>query len=384
MADLLTYLPLFVETTDTIRARIDSDVNAGLDPADPNFIDTSEGILYFDVTQAIILEIERLWDAASAEVPAVMLPQFAWGDYLDNWGVVVNLPRKDAVAATGVVTFSGTAGALVSTGTQVSPLQTDPDVAPPIYATTASGVIGGGGTVDVPVAAVTPGVVGNVPSGTVTQILSPNPNVTAITNAAGISGGQEVETDDAYRERILLEFSQAQGAGNQSDYLRWALAYPGVGGATVQPLWAGPGTVRVIVTDPLNNAVAGAVVTGFQAQLDPIAGQGAGLAPIGATVTVATVTPVTVDVSASVTFAAGYSLDGTSGTIATRDAIVAAIDDYLNALHAGDTVYLRHVESRFFAVKGVLDVASLLLNGAASNVTMTGLQIADRGTVTLA
>jgi uncharacterized phage protein gp47/JayE len=81
--------------------------------------------------------------------------------------------------------------------------------------------------------------------------------------------------------------------------------------------------------------------------------------------------------------ASGYSLDGTAGTVATRAAITQAIADYVGSLAPGDTVYLRHVEARFFAVQGVLDVTSLLLNGAASNVTIGGLQVADLGTVTL-
>jgi uncharacterized phage protein gp47/JayE len=383
LADFLDFLPLFTETTDTIRARIDADMNAGVDPSDPNFADTTEGGIYFDITQTIILEIERIWDALAAEVPAVMFPAYTWGDYLDEWGITVNVPRKAAVAATGTVTFTGTAGTLIATGTTVSPLQTDPDVAPPSFVTASSAVIGVGGTVDVPIVAATPGVIGNVAAGTITLLLSPNAGLTALTNAAAMSGGEEVETDDAYRERILLEFSQSPGAGNQADYLRWALAYPGVGNATVQPVWAGAGTVRVIVTDADNNPVSGAVVSGLQALLDPTPGQGAGLAPIGAIVTVATPTPVTINISATVVHASGYSLDGTAGTVATRAAITQAIADYVGSLAPGDTVYLRHVEARFFAVQGVLDVTSLLLNGAASNVTIGGLQVADLGTVTL-
>jgi uncharacterized phage protein gp47/JayE len=343
--EFIDFLPLYVETTDTIRARIDADVNAGVDPSDPAFVDTTEGGMFYDASQPIILEIERLWDALSAEVPAVMFPAFAWGDYLDEWGVTVNLPRKAAVAATGVVTFTGAVGTLIGTGTVVAPVQTDPDVAPPNFATTASAVIGGSGMVDVPIAASVAGSVGNVAAGTITLLLSPNGGIAAVTNASATGGGEEVETDDSYRERILLEFSQAQGAGNQSDYLRWALAYPGVGHATVQPVWAGAGTVRVIVTDAANNPVAAGVVSGLQAELDPSAGLGAGLAPIGAIVTVATPTLVAINVSATVSFEANYSLDGTAGTIATRQAITDAI--------------------------------------AETNVTSGDLQVADMGTVTL-
>jgi hypothetical protein len=77
--EFIDFLPLYVETTDTIRARIDADVNAGVDPSDPAFVDTTEGGMFYDASQPIILEIERLWDALSAEVPARRpLPRRAW------------------------------------------------------------------------------------------------------------------------------------------------------------------------------------------------------------------------------------------------------------------------------------------------------------------
>jgi uncharacterized phage protein gp47/JayE len=383
VAEFEDFLPLYVETTDTIRARIDADVNAGVDPTDPAFIDTTEGGIYFDLSQPVVLELERVWDALSAEVPAVMFPAFAYDDYLDEWGVTISIPRKAAVAATGTVRFTGTVGGLIASGTQVSPVQTDPDADPPVFQTIASAIIGAGGTVDVPVQAVEAGSAGNVAAGTITVLVSPNPQIAAVTNVAAISGGAEVETDDLYRERILLGFSSTEGAGNQADYLRWALAYPGVGHAVVQPIWNGAGTVRVIITDANQQPVSTTVINGLQTELDPVPGQGAGLAPIGAIVTVATTTTVAVNVSATVTFKVGYSLDGTGGTVATRPAIVAAIQDYFDSLSAGDTVYIRHVESRFFAVQGVLDVTNLLLNGGAANVTMGALQQAELGTVTL-
>lgn len=312
-----------------------------------------------------------------------MFPAFAWGVYLDEWGVTVAVERKEAVQATGEVTFTGLNGTLIATGTQVSPPQTDPDVAPPIFETTGSGSIGVGGTIILPIRAVEPGSGANVASGTITLLVSPVAGVTALTNVAATSGGAEVETDEAYRERILLEIAQPAGAGNQADYQRWALAYPGVGHATVQALWNGAGTVRVIVTDPDNNPVSPTVVAGLQADLDPVAQQGAGRAPIGALVTVAAPTSLTVNISATVTFKTGYSLDGTAGTVPTRSVIVTAIKQYIDNLGPDDDVIFNHVEARFFAVEGVFDVSSLLLNGVATNVGVASLQVAETGTVTL-
>lgn len=383
---LLDFLPLFQETTASIRARIDADANAGIDPTDPAFLDTTQGGIYYDITQPVVLELERLWDAVATEYPAAAFPGFAWGPYLDQWGVTLNLPRKDAVKATGVVTFTGSPGTLIGTGTQVGTVQTDPDVSPPSFVTTESGTIPGGGSIDLDVEAAVGGSLGNVAPGTITILISPvtpSGGVSAITNADSTSGGAEVETDDDYRTRILLQLSQPAGAGNVTDYERWALAYPGVGHVSVTPIWAGPGTVHVIITDANSQPVAGAVVTGLQNELDPIAGEGEGLAPIGATVTVDTPTLVTVNLSATVVHEPGYSLDGGSGTVATRADIEAAIEDYFKTLSAGDDVYIRHVEARFFAVTGVLDVTSLLLNGAGTNVTITALQQASFGTATL-
>jgi uncharacterized phage protein gp47/JayE len=388
---VLDFLPLFRETVDTVRARVDADMNAGVDPTDPAFIDTTEGGIAYDLTQPVVIEIVRLYDALATEYPAAATPLFAFGTYLDYWGDVVDVPRKDATFATGVVRFTGTIGRLVATGTQVSTLQTDPNVDPPEFAVTGpGGVIPAGGFIDLPVQAVRSGTEGNVAAGTVVVLETPNADIAAVTNLAAITAGTEVETDDSYSDRILLEFSQPPGAGNQADYIRWALAYPGIGHATVQPLWNGAGTVRVIVTDDDNNPVSGVIVSGLQALLDPVPQQGAGQAPIGALVTVATPTPVTINVSATVTFEGGYSLDGTGGTVAVRQAIVDAITDYVNGLGPGQEVVFRHLEARFFQVQGVHDVSNLLINGVGQagagggNQPITGLQVADIGTVTLA
>jgi uncharacterized phage protein gp47/JayE len=384
MADFADFIPIFQESIETIRARLDADINAGLDPNDPAFLDTTEGGLWFDLSQTVALEIEREWDALGAEVPAALFPVFAWGEYLDEHGVTINLPRKDAVAATGMVTFTGTSGTLVATGTQVATVQTDPDADPITFRTSAPATIPAGGSVDVPVEAIEAGSAGNVASATITVLLSPVGGISAIVNADAVTGGADVETDDAYRDRILLEYAAPHGSGTVADYKRWALGYPPVGYAAVDPLWNGAGTVRVIVTDVSNNPVSASVISGLQALLDPVAGQGQGLAPIGAVVTVATPATVSINVSATVSLLGGYTLDGTGGTVAVRQNVEEAIKSYIDKLGPGDDVVREHVASQFFTVEGVYDVSNVLLNGAATNVTLTSMQVARTGTVTLA
>lgn len=117
---LTDFLPIFNETTATIRARIDADVNAGLTPDDPRWIDTREGSFFYDITQPVVIELARQWDALSVEVPAAAFVEFAWGVYLDYHAAVFDLVRKPAVPATGVVLFAGDAGSFVAEGTIIA------------------------------------------------------------------------------------------------------------------------------------------------------------------------------------------------------------------------------------------------------------------------
>jgi len=142
MAELLDYLPLFQEDATSIRARLDADVNAGLTSDDLRWIDTREGTFYWVVTQPVVIELARLWDALSLEVPASAFPLFAWGDYLDRHAEVFGLVRKDPVAAGGEVVFTGDPGTLVATGTTVSSDPATEDDEGQEFLTTVSGVIG--------------------------------------------------------------------------------------------------------------------------------------------------------------------------------------------------------------------------------------------------
>lgn len=367
MPDIDEFVPIARENIDTIRARMDSDINAGLSPSDPRWVDTVEGGPYWDLSQVAGLEIERIWDFLSVEVPAAMFPSYAWGIYLDEHALTYGLVRKDPVKASGVVRFTGADGAQIITGTQVGTEPDDPDDDPIVYETTQSGTVpvAGAGYIDLTVDAVEAGTDSNVAIGLVTLLLSDTSDIESVSNVTSIIGGEDQESDIDLQDRLLLEISSAQGAGTQADYTRWALSYPGVGHATVQPAWAGGGTVRVVITDADNQPVGVSTVNGLQALLDPTSapGAGQGLAPIGASVTVATPAFYYVNAQATVVHDSGYSLDGASGTIATRADIVAAITAYVDSLAPGAEVVTNRIEYAIMSVKGVHDVTGTQLAG---------------------
>lgn len=378
MPDITDFTPVTQETAETIRARIDANVNMGRDPSDPQWVDTVEGGIYWDLTQIWVLEAERLWDFLGTEVPAAMFPSYAWGDFLDEHALTYGIVRKDAIAATGTIRFTGTSGTLIPTGTSVGTVTTDPDGVSIVFVTTQPGSIPVGGYVDVAIQAAEVGTDSNVGAHTITLLNSPINGVASVDNAAATASGEEQESDTDLQTRVLIEIASTQGAGTISDYTKWALAYPGVGNVTVQPAWAGGGTVRVVVTDANNLPVSAGIVSGLQAILDPTSapGAGQGLAPIGAIVTVATPNPYYVDYSATIVHSTGYTLDGTAGTIATRASIVAAVTAYVNTLAPGASVVLNRCEYAALSVPGVYDISAsqlagfLTLNGpGASNAT---------------
>lgn len=372
MADFLDFFPLFGEDEDTIQTRMDTEANAGLTPGDEDYLDTREGSMYATVRRLAVIEAARLWDALSTEVPASAFLSYAWGDYLDDHGESIGVARKPSAKAAGKVTFLGTNGTIIGTGTEVSTVQADPDIDPPAFVTTQSGTIAGG-TLILDVEATEAGSDGNVGAGAVTVLISPISGVSSVTNAAAITGGSDAETDQAYRDRLLLLF-QGSGGGNINDYKRWALEFAGVGYAFVTPIWNGPGTVQVVVLDVNRDPVPGSVVSSLQTHLDPVAGEGRGRAPIGATVTVATATRVNVYVSATITFETGYSLTGASGTIPRKDAIEDSLRQYINGLEVGEDVVINHVESRLF-VEGVYDVSTVRIGTAPSPIGTTNIVI---------
>lgn len=309
MPSITDFSPVVQETIATIRARLDADVNAGLDPADLRWVDTVEGSVYWDLTQVVALEMERLWDALGTEVPAAMFPSYAWGDFLDDHATTYGLTRKIAISATGTIQFQGTVGTQIPTGTQVGTETTDPDADPLVYSTTQPGTIPISGSILLTAQADETGTGSNVAIGLVNQLLSPISGISSVSNVTPMASGEDVESDSDLQRRILIEIESTVGAGTSSDYIRWALAFPGVGNVAVTPLWSGPGTVLVVITDTDNEPVSGTVVTALQNELDPPgnAGLGQGLAPVGAIVTVQTPSFYYANAQATIVHQTGYS-----------------------------------------------------------------------------
>lgn len=374
------------ETLDRIRARMAARVNLGLDPRSPAFLDAIMGSIFGDLEGPAALALDQFYDFAEIVARAV-IPTSSFGVWLDDWAESVGLERRDEAFAGGTVTFTGTNGSTIATGQQVT-TTTGPDGDPIAFQVVAGGTVSGG-AVDLTVTAVEAGSAGNVSAGTVT-IPSPSiAGVSAVTNALAMTGGADVEEDDSLSLRVREVLSGETGSGTVADYVRWGKEQPGVGFVTVRPIARGAGTVDVYITDLNNDPMPSPAVAAFQLVLDPVTGQGLGLAPIGHDVLVLTPAATAVTVTATVSHHAGYSLTGTAGTRATSALITAAIRRYIDGLPVGDDVVRNKVVAAIVDVVGVdnvvtTGVGNLTINGATTEtVAIASGNVAQSSTITL-
>lgn len=233
-----------------------------------------------------------------------------------------------------------------------------------------------GGTNSI-VTAEEPGEIGNVAGGAATLLepVVPGLNSAVMSDTLYVPGTEE-ESDDSARERYLLEVRNPSSSGNKADYEKWAREIPGVGGVQVVPLEYGPNTVGMYLIDANKVPVTQGVADQVKTYIDPVPGMGEGKAPIGAIATVKPAIAVPINVAATLTLGAGYTLQD------VYDLFNPAFKKYLQNLAFEDEfVRLTGVSAILLGIPPIVDFTGLTLNGNAANIQMQKGQVATPGTV---
>ncbi|MBN9459066.1 MAG: baseplate J/gp47 family protein [Bosea sp.] len=157
-------------------------------------------------------------------------------EVLEDHGADLDLPIREATAATGLVVGTVSAAIAVSAGTIV----TRGDGRS--YSVVADIGTSGPGDIAIQVMAVEPGAGGVALPGTVMTIAGVDG---AVVDGAGLTGGADRESYDSYRERLLFFKAYRPGHARPSDYVIWASEVSGVSRVFVERRPYGPGTVRV-------------------------------------------------------------------------------------------------------------------------------------------
>ena len=226
------------------------------------------------------------------------------------------------------------------------------------------------------------GTIGNLYTGN----LMPITYIAGLTTAqltTVLTPGEDEETDEALRLRYFENILSQPFGGNIADYKEKTKAIAGVAGVKVYPVWAGGGTVKLVIQDSTYGVPSSTLVDEVQEIIDPVGsgGEGLGLAPIGHIVTVAAVSPVTVNIASTITLASGYVWAD------VEPYIIEKLEAYLLQLKQGwenesaIVVRLSQIDAAIIQVTGVVDVSATQINGSATNLTLTTDQIPILGTV---
>jgi uncharacterized phage protein gp47/JayE len=212
-----------------------------------------------------------------------LLPDSAEREWLDRHGQIwlVNsdgtVGRKMPTLASGALLCTGQPGFVIPIGSRFGALTADATAFQ--YETLNQIALDQNGNATVNVRAIEPGSGGNIPAGSTINFSTAVTGVNGTATVVSLQGGTEEESDDELRARVLLRIRNPPMGGDQTDYVQWALAVPGVSRAWCFPNEMGIGTVTVrFMMDELRVANNGfpidqdvAAVQGYLDTVRPVA-----------------------------------------------------------------------------------------------------------------
>lgn len=180
--------------------------------------------------------------------------------------------------------------------------------------------------------------------------------------------GEDEEDTEVFRARVIESLRSIAFGGNIADYKKKALSFNGIGQVRVIPIWNGEGTVKLILmsTDVKNPTVAGSKIAEIEEDIDPKGnkGKGYGLAPIGHTVTVESVTVEEINVSLKVKLSSGSDVETTKSQIKTQ------IEKYFASLaekwDEGGDIAVRLVYLQYLILnecKNIVNITETVISG---------------------
>lgn len=314
-------------------------------------VDKREGSIIYDALAPAAYHLAEMYFYLDTFIDLVS-GDTAVGEYLDRVVADHGMTRKTATYAVRKITTSGAVGIGTRWGINDTSYTITAFLSPNVYSATCEQL----------------GDIGNKYSGTLENIDYVSGVTATLTDI--IISGENVETDDYLRARFYTQIQTTGTSGNVHDYRNWALEVPGCGDAKVFPLWDGAGTVKVLVVDE-NMTIDEALPAKVADYIEKVR-------PIGASVTIACPTSLSINTEANVI------LDGTKTLAEVDEAYTASKTAYLlDTVFEVYSVSYAKLGSLLLSTPGVQDYDGLLVNGGTSNITIGDAEMPICGTVTL-
>ena len=310
---------------------------------------TREGSYTNSLVSPIAHEIWKLYTGLEGVASMVFINEDS-GPYIDLAAEQYGKYRKPGAIAHAEVTFTGADGVLIPAGKVFL-------TADNLQYTLDSAVLISGGAGHGPLTAADIGTEYNVPAGAIYRQLVNLSGITDIQSNAA-EGGTDRETDAALFRRYDKYRKRPPTSGNEAQYESWAEEVDGVGAAKVFSLWAGRGTVKVIIVgqhcEPVDSTIVAKTVAHIESER-----------PIGADVTVVSAAGYAIDVDAQAVL--DTSTDAAAVTTAFKNAVAAYLESI--AFREYTVVYTR-IGKILMDIPGVIDYVQLTVNGDVVNITI--------------
>jgi len=343
-------------TSEEIIARMKADLK--------NKANKIEGSFASDNIQAVGKEMASLYGRINY-LNDMHYTETAEGEWLDKDGKEHGVDRKEATSASGQVTFYGQNGINIPAGTIVSGGGRE-------YKTTEYVTISGGQATS-KVIAVNTGAIGNVDANVI-QSFENLQGINSVVNLEAIKGGTDEESDEDYRERILLKKRYPGTSGNKYHYMHWAMEVEGVGRVKVFPLWDGAGTVKVSILDSNQKKANEELIQKVKTHIDGDAERnGESLAQIGALLTVTTAEEVGLNIAGQISVREGSYASPELIAEAFKTELQIYIDREIS--YKQNKLTVAKVIDILYSVEGVEDIEELTVNSSVDTIRIGEEQI---------
>jgi len=338
----------------------------------PDDIDTRQGSIFYDAISGIMLKVAEFYTDLDL-IFSLSRVKTATGEYLDSKAAEYGITRQTATFAQYFVEFTGIV----------------PEVGERFFCNSLYFVLKKTSDNVLFLEAEEGGAKYNVILPGETAV--PVDTIEGLTSAvfSGIkSYATDIEDDESLRARVINKISGVGESGNKQHYKIWCESVDGVSKARIFPLWNGGNTVKAVLINADGLPCSDAVTEAVQQFIDPDSfgktvtvgtviykvgdGLGEGTAPIGAHFTAIPAFKYEIEISLKVELVNGANID------IVRSRIISILTDYFKGIAlSGDdksnsTVRISEIGALITTgVSEIIDFSELLLNGLASNVTIT-------------
>ncbi|BDR81012.1 baseplate J/gp47 family protein [Clostridium tetani] len=336
----------------------------------PPDINTIEGDFFWDITRPVSEELGEYTQLKLQNIIQVPFVSYSYGEYLDLKGEEERVFRKPPLRALGIIKIKGKTGVVIQKGKKVGTIATDEKESIE-YELLETKVINDTGAAYIKAQCLREGTIGNMGKGYINVLITPINGVESVVNEEDFKNGIDKENDDDYRQRILEKKRTPITSGNKYHYRNWAKEVPGIGDAKVNPLWKGPGTVKVVIIDANKK-------TASKELIDTVFNNIEENRPIGATVTVVSAKEKTIDVTAKLKLANGFNI----GQV--QQEFLKLLDKYLKDIAFKLTyISIARIGNLLLGTLGVLDYTDLKINNSTVNLGLEDEEIPVLGHVEL-